>query len=278
MKSFKKFLNSAVVITAPIHFRMGAVSQSLNASTASKRDMKENIEDFNKHSDVIHAMTSSNGGDELHSKHDRVNYFNYISSDIHARQPKLTSEQKEHIKWYTGEGVYGNNSGEVNKQFIKNYNQGAAPEKDQSPLHMNVDKTIRELSKRGLKEPLSVYSGIPAHFIQKVEKSNNKTLFSPAHISATHNGYVATAFARESVGREGEKAHIMHIRLKPGDKAFHAGTEHSTYGYEHETIIPRGTTLRYLGTTEHVDNKPEDNMDQNSSYSIHHFEISHQQP
>lgn len=168
-----------------------------------------------------------------------------ISHMLHnATASDLSSEASTHIRDYTDD------SRELNERLIKGFH----------PLNqIDVHNTIVKHAKPSGHEVV-LHSGTKSIDFSKLAKqSKDGILHSPAHISATHSISVANNFARA----DGEsKKQMIHIHVKPTDKILHV-SHHSSFGMdEHETIIPAGTKLKYLHSSDE---------------SNHHFEIHSQE-
>ena len=276
MKKFKQFLNQIAVIPNVIHFKMNlkAVTstpihfKSPNKSsdrTVTDDTVKESVEG-NVHPLVAKFQEHEHPEEAMMHGNDNITPQS-ISTEIHKGIKAPTLDQKRGLRYYTSLDA----STPFNKRLIRNHQKGSDPTEGMNDDEKHAHQTISELAKHGVGRELSVYSGVSFNPKLVAEKSSDGTMYSPAHISATHNARVAFGFARQHQSAAGT-SHIMHIRLKPGDPAVHAG-KHSTFPMEHETVIPPGK-LKYLGTSTHhhpSDFFPESNKDK--TY-IHHFEIA----
>lgn len=190
-----------------------------------------------------------------------------ISSDLHKGQEEPTRGQKTHIKKYSAGDTGGDASsvsGKITKKLIENHKNGKAPTEGMSKGEKNIHETISSLASKPIGKEVHLYSGVGFNPSELANKSKDKVIHSPAHISATHEAEIARSFTENH-----DEKHIMHIHMKPHDKGFHVGS-HSENDHEHETIIPAGTKLKYHNTTQHVD-------DDGNTHNVHHFTIHSQE-
>ena len=226
------------IIPDAIHFKNVDPSASPIDESTKTPDIHSIIAKMKKESHPEGAMTIANNGAAP----------NIISKSLQKKQTlPITTREKSHVYHYT------RMSKALNLPLIAN-----SRKKSKNPLanlpekQLKVDKTLMRLSNQRLGRNLSVFSGTSFDPSEIAKKSSDRTMLSPAHISATHSPGVAIRFALESKKAETENvAHIAHIRMSGDDKAFHLGGL-SKYEYECETVIPRGTKLRWHGTTKHI--------------------------
>lgn len=287
MKKFNEFIVSTKinVVPEPIHFKRrgligkpyedaavvpGAIHFKYVLPNTKISEDTDPVQFAAKHKDVDKAMGHEDTwfGKPGHAKN-IAKHIN-LSKQLHGLQKKagikLTKEHKKHIGFYTEGEDYGP-SLQINHRRIDNYKKKKPPQHGIPEYYAKVDSTIHSLAKNPIGKAHSVYSGVGFNPQTLVNKSKTGTMHSPAHISTTHDPGTAKSFAETNAG--GNTLHIMHVKLKPEDKAFHIG-DHSAQEHEHETVIPGGTTFRHLGTTSHKDKY-------GSKYKIHHFEIAHQE-
>ena len=195
-----------------------------------------------------------------------------LSDTLHSKQKKLTQKQIDHIKAYTnGNSIGGIESRELNNKLIENHKKSKYPTEGMSPKHKAIHETISKLASQPIGHHVHLYSGVGFDPREAAEKSKNKIIHLPAHMSTSHDLYTATNFADMSAERDvTPERHIIHIEAKPTDKGFHVGN-HSEIPDEYETIIPAGTKLKYSHTTTHTDGKT------GPTYHVHHFTIHSQE-
>ena len=107
-----------------------------------------------------------------------------------------------------------------------------------------------------------VYSG--TRFDAKERFKPNEETTTPTHISASHDMNIGLDHADKRRPSSGI-AHMNHIKISPGNKVLYVG-EVSKHPAEYETIIPVGSSLKYVETTHHVD-------EQGRPIDMHHFEL-----
>lgn len=281
MKKFKEFVSSASaqVIPQPIHFRhvgmnkQAAVIPKIIHFKHVSYKLSEEVDPVQlaaQHRDVDKAMGHEDTSFGRPGHAERIAKHEALSKELHGLQKKagikLSKEHKEHVGYYT-DGEEGGPSYDINTKRLENYKKKKPAQHGMDEYDAKVDSSISSLAKNPIGKALSVYSGVGFNPQTLVNRSKNGTMYSPAHISTTHDPGTAKSFAE--MNASGETHHIMHITLKPEDKAFHIGN-YSSQNHENETVIPAGTTFRHLGTTSHRDTF-------GAKYKIHHFEIAHQE-
>lgn len=195
---------------------------------------------------------------------DRKAHFSKKSDEIHSIQGAPEKKHLDALDKYT---TYNRRTGfnaskRINEKLIDNHKAGQSPTEGLSKADISTHKRISEYANRPMGKASDVYSG--THIDGEKAAKESKIFYSPAHISASHDVDVARNFAmRKGIPSRG--FNIMHISLKPTDKAVHVGN-HSVYSGEHETIIPAGTRLIYSHTTHHHD-------DDGYHYRVHHYTV-----
>lgn len=199
---------------------------------------------------------------------DRKDHFFKKSDEIHSVQGEPEKKQLDALHKYSAYNhrTGDNASSKINRALIDNYKRGLSPTEGLSKVHQNVHKHVSDLTSKPIGKESHVYSGTSIKGDEAAKES--KIFYSPAHISTSHDVKVAANFAsRKGVSSRGYN--IMHIHLKPEDKAYHVGN-HSLFRGEHETIIPAGTKLKYNNTTHHHD-------EDGAYYKVHHYTVDSQQ-
>ena len=150
-----------------------------------------------------------------------------ISKKLVSFKPIYNSDQHKAIARYIG---YSNevNNALIHKQHIGEH--GA-----------HIIEHLQEATQHPIGHEVHVYSGLGFDPSEHINKEHN-TLHLPAFTSMTHAKKVATHFANLWPDKKVNK-HILHIHLKPTDKALHV-SHLSKIPSEHETILPHGTTLK----------------------------------
>lgn len=296
MKSFKEIVrekegffidkNGHAVPDAPIHFK------NINGQKISKKNLKE---DFSSHAEPVkHKLT---GIDELPGQHKIPPYpkksklsseefskamtsyrdanskaesaHKKLSSDLHSSQRKPTTKEIEHSNAFSSSEGDGNYSNTIAKHLIYNHKNGHEPTHGMSDEHKEVHHSISNLSKQKLGKEVHLYSGVGFNPKTSAKKSKDSILHLPAHISTTHDAYVASNFADTAHSDYNKGRHMIHIHAKPSDKGYHLG-KYSDAEEEHETVIPAGTKLKYSHSTVHKGGS-------GAKVNVHHFTIHSQE-
>lgn len=239
MKRFKDFIKSDnkkihVVLAQPSH---GKHAQTIDILKQKKQNIRES---------TLDSWVAHNENKHLGSSNEE------ISEKLHATAPKLTDSHKQAIAQYSMNSA-------INKNLVKSAKTG-----DSSSLekhHPLLNKLDSALAKSKLKRDLHVYHGTKRWNPGREAKKGNGLIKLPAYTSTTHHKGIAQSFAWGDDGAE--KNHILHIHLKPGDKASYIG--HVSNNPDDETLLPRNTVLR-------VHPKP----DIHGSTHIWHATVHHQ--
>ncbi len=236
---------------------------------SSKKDIKEDVlvEKRAEHRRIGWINTDDNH----HLHDDTINHFgvlganlsekriaelsNKVSASILNKQRKISMKDTKTIKRYT------DGSEAINKHLIRSHinSEYKNPVKG---IYSKIKNTDEALRKNKLSHHLHVYTGIGFHPGDMLKHTKDNIIHLPAYTSTTHNKYVAANFADKkkwdiaSAGHEGK--HLIHLHLKPGDKATHV-SHISYFKNEHETILPRNTKLKINPKPEiHKDHYGED--------------------
>ncbi|NDB84299.1 MAG: hypothetical protein EB127_16575 [Alphaproteobacteria bacterium] len=289
MKTFKNFIienNSIAAISEPIHFKNRTKIKSnsfiplpihfkhIGSNSSLSEDNDSSFEAAKNEPESIHNAMRKVGG--LGSdKNDSIKITKLLHQHQKNNKRSPSFIERHRLKKYTSGGYSGNMSSNINRKMIENHKNGLNPTSGFTSDESKVHSTISKLANHPIGHEHSVFSGLGFDPRKVVDKKNN-TLYSPAHISTSHHPGTARKFANmhRDDYEKGNEAHLMHIRLKPTDKAYHVG-KYSKESSEHETIIPAGTTLRYLGSTYHKDPDEGDPDGPGVPWHLHHFEIAH---
>lgn len=221
--------------TAPsaVHFRMGY--DSIDKRSKSKR-LKSSL----KTEETSPIKTE----DWLRNKH-YDNPFNVrtLTKQLLDDANPISREHSDTLANYTG--ASSGSSAIINKKLIDDY-YGKKPDPAKEHIQKATQKAINNLDQitkhNRIRRQLSVYSGLGFDPSQHVNSQGH--LHMPAFTSATHDKEVAYSFAQMN-HKDGltQARHILHIHLMPYDNATHI-SGHSLSPHEHETILPRNTTLK----------------------------------
>ena len=201
---------------------------------------------------------------------DRHGELDDLSNKLHkVTASKLNVSDRANLKHYT--------KGDDDKEesyctaMNKSLNQG-------EPLHgrdILVHDTIMKNAKSSGEE-LHLFSGVHQDFKKLATKTHGNTFFMPAHTSMTHSGKIASYFSEDKSNKyttDNRRIHnIMHVHIKPIDKLLHI-SKFSAMPWEHETILPAKTHLKYHGTDTY---KPI-NIHGQGVMNIHHFTVHSQE-
>jgi len=276
MKNFKLFILESKektyrVIPTPIHFKIVPKKRTVYENSLYEMQLPH-LDDLPGQVRLgmkRPAYNDYNGHDKLRlSDQGRKYKFHHIglSRDLHNVQEKPTRTQRNHIRKYSsGEagGDMSSVSGKITKKLIDNHKNGKAPTEGMTQSEKNIHETISSLSNKPIGKEVHLYSGVGFNPAELANKSKDKVIHSPAHISATHEVETARSFTENH-----DEKHIMHIHMQPHDKGFHVGS-HSENDHEYETIVPANTKLKYINTTQHTD-------DDGNIYHVHHFSVHSQ--
>lgn len=180
--------------------------------------------------------------------------LNDVSKPLIAAMNKKSAEHNfahdKHLSNYTSEG-----SRRLNTALIRGFHLTD----DEKSMHEAIHTHKHEAGVH-----FHLYSGTSFNPKELAEKSEDKILHSPAHISGSHDLSVAVKFAGFD---KNNISHMMHVAVKPHNKVAHMDG-HSEHR-EQESVIPSDTKLKYLHTTYHK-------APSGKRIDVHHFEIHHQ--
>jgi hypothetical protein len=243
MKTFKSFIDSQedkhFVPNEPVHFKHGNSNESPdepfvpNEPVHYKNDSHIEEETLTEAKKVNWLDKNDN---EEH--YDNIETPRKLSTYLVDNGKKHTPKESEAIRDYTVD------SRPLNRHLVARHKDPTLkPVKGLDSLyddHASMIKHLDSATSHKLNHPLHVYSGIRWDPSEQMKKTDKVHL--PAYTSATHDKKMAKGYAHE---------HILHIHLKKGDKAAHV-SHLSYYKKEHETILPRNTTLKVNKTPTKV--------------------------
>jgi hypothetical protein len=258
MLTFKNYIDKGYFID-----HNGHVVPSKPISIVHKKDKRSGIkEDARPETSHLHTLP----GQSVEGS--RLDHFMKKSDEIHASHGELEKKDQNAIHKYSAYNRNGNAnaSARINTTLISNHEQGLPATSGLSTHDAAIHKRISGLASTPMGREAHVYSGM--RFVGEKAAKESKILYSPSHISTSHDVDIARNFAKRK-GIQSRGYDIMHVHLKPKDKAFHVGNR-SLYQGEHETIIPAGTKLTYSHTTHHHD-------DNGEHYRVHHYTVDSQE-
>jgi hypothetical protein len=223
----KKNTTGSGIAPSPVHFRMEHDSTNKRKSKRLKLPLKEEASTV-KTEDWLHE--NQNGGRSAHK----------ITKELLDDADPISKEHAETLRDYSG-----HTSTDINQKLIDDHNgkktnsSGSLSKEYTQKAIKNLDQITRH---NKIRRQLHVYSGLGFDPSQHVNSQGH--LLMPAFTSVTHDKNVAHEFAQRNheEGRT-EAKHILHIHLKSYDYATHI-SGHSDEPEEHESILPRNTTLK----------------------------------
>jgi hypothetical protein len=215
------------IAPSPVHFRMGYDSIDKRKSKHLKSSLKTEETSPVKTEDWLGK--NDNAGRSVHK----------ITKELLDDADPISKEHAETLRYYSGP-----DSAVINKKLIDDH-YGKKPDSSGSLPKEYIDKAIKHLDKitsHNIRRQLHVYSGLGFDPSKHVDSQGH--LHMPAFTSVTHDKNVAHKFAQTN-HKEGrtEAKHILHIHLKSYDRATHI-SGHAFVPDEHESILPRNTTLK----------------------------------
>ena len=261
MEKFKDFIKNVKINSGvapePVHFRMGQTSNSgispepvdfrmrsrlplkewwyddLKAASSNKKPLEKNNKEWlhdneNKHLGPQTAKYQTGKDAAWHHAY-------ALTKELAKKAKPLSKKESETVHHYAED-----DSGKINRSLIKSHKNGEG-------VHPKIKDRVEHLDKvtrHPIGHDLHVYSGLG--FDPKKHINSSGHLHLPAYTSTTHHKETANWFAGsafERGRRERKKEHILHVHLKPSDHAAHVSA-HSPSPEEHETILPRNTTLK----------------------------------
>ena len=223
----KKNTTGSGIAPSPVHFRMEHDSTNKRKSKRLKLPLKEEASTV-KTEDWLHE--NQHGGRSAHK----------ITKELLDDADPISKEHAETLRDYSG-----HTSTDINQKLIDDHNgkktnsSGSLSKEYTQKAIKNLDQITRH---NKIRRQLHVYSGLGFDPSKHVDSQGH--LHMPAFTSVTHDKNVAHKFAQinHEEGRT-EAKHILHIHLKSYDYATHI-SGHSDEPEEHESILPRNTTLK----------------------------------
>ena len=185
---------------------------------------------------ITEATAASKKYDSWLNKNDN-HHLGSSSEDI-DRKLSTTSPIKRGPHLHRAITNYTFGSG-INRKLIEEHK---AKKDKNSTLSRHSDNDLDEATLHSIGHEMHLYSGIgfdPREH-QTASNKGHALLHLPAYTSTTHDKRVASNFASPN---EHNEQHILHIHTKPYDSGVFTG-DHSAEQHEHETILPRHTTLK----------------------------------
>ena len=176
---------------------------------------------------------------------------------------KHDNKTKKHIREYT------DYSKTLNKKLINRHKFKTGNASDNSLFDRNEFNQIKHLdkvTKKPIGHEVHVYSGIGFDPHKHMNPEHN-TIHLPAYTSTTHDKQIAHDFVASHYKDDVTHHHILHIHMKPTDKAAHV-SHLSKHPSEYETILPRNTTLKVHPTPDILDHE-DDNFGKRITHVWH---------
>ena len=273
MKKFKDFIKNVKINSGvapePVHFRLGHPSNSgispdpVDFRMRSRPSLKESESWYSdlmkshnankktsKPSKISNKKTSKRDADDWikdnENKHfesqdpkhqankDTWHQASELSKELAKKAKPLSKKERETVAHYcdTSEGI--------NDSLLRAYKN----KEEMEPYFKERVEHLDKVTRNPIGHDLHVYSGIGFDPREHVNSSGH--LHLPSYTSTSHSKETAHWFAHSDVERDREEKptkHILHIHLNPSDHAAHV-SQHSGSPNEHETILPRNTTLK----------------------------------
>jgi hypothetical protein len=233
MKKFKDFIKNVKINSGvapePVHFRMGQHNPTDKREKPKSKSLKSPLKEEASAVKIEDWLREHDNGPDVRT----------ITKQLLDDADPLSKEHAETLRDYSG-----HTSANINKKLIddhngKKTNSGGSLSKEYT---QKAIKNLDQITSHNIRRHLHVYSGLGFDPSQHVDSQGH--LHMPAFTSVTHDKNVAHEFAQTNheEGRT-EAKHILHIHLKPYDRATHI-SGHSDEPEEHESILPRNTTLK----------------------------------
>jgi len=262
MKKFKDFIKNVKINlgVAPesVHFRLGRSLNSgispnpINFRARSRPSLKESE---SRYSDLLEShnpnkKTLKRDADDWIQDNENKHFESQdqknktikgtwnpaseLSKELAKKAKPLSKKEGETVNHYC------DSSEGINDSLLRAHKNKEKME----PYFKEHVKHLDKVTRNPIEHDLHVYSGIGFNPREYVNSSGH--LHLPAYTSATHHKATAHWFAHSDAARDREEKptkHILHIHLNPSDHAVHVSA-HSPSPEEHETILPRNTTLK----------------------------------
>lgn len=240
MKSFKQFIKNIkpvmisaqpmhgahskpkppILITAqPFHGAHARKKKKLKEATGEHGPEAHNVQKW----DADHSLNHHLGHDEF-----KITKKLHEDEDDFHKRPGV-----EHVVDYT------EHSTAINHHLIDKAKgkQSRYPDAVHKEKMKGIDTALHHSK---MKHDIHVYHGANFHPDELAKQHPERKIKTPAYLSTTHDKQTARMFSSHNMPG---KRHVLHIHVKKGNHALFLG-KHSTHPHEHETLIPRGTTLQ----------------------------------
>jgi hypothetical protein len=198
----------------------------------------------------------------------------HIHPDIHQVGKLLQHTQKREGLDSHHLNQYCSGSRCLNKALYDAHKNGKDTPK--SVTGFGVEHNVRRLDdaihRNKLHKDVHLYSGVGFEPSKLASNHPEGHIYLPAYTSTSINKSVARNFASNQgenkptqLRQNGVMGHVLHIHAKAGQPAAYVDRE-STYKHENEVLLPRGTTLKIHGHSEHED-------EFGDVYRVHHSTI-----
>jgi hypothetical protein len=258
MKSFKQFKklreqNEEQQVQQGVIDRSGVPNAVILTPTDEERQLAQNkqqssLEEDSGWGSLEPAHTDSSPKADPSKSYREWNNSNHNSHlgestlDVHEHlmkaDPISDPHEKEHIHRYT------RSSNRLNKHLYAAHLNGqkhdeVVPGNDED---YHVPAKLQNAVSKPLTHDLHVHTGLRFNPAGMSEQHPEGHVHLPAFTSTSIHAGVATSFATPQ-GTDHKDFHVMHIHLKPGDKArYVSGVSH--FHHEKEAILPMKTTLK----------------------------------
>lgn len=213
---------------------------------------------FNRNTQRSSSIKEDIDNDHYESQHLEKRLHEHQKETLQgSNSPYFHSGIIDHLREYTC------GSASLNQSHVDRHLYGTSLDAS----HEAQTKALLSASTHTVGHEHHLYSGVKNWHPQEAANSSKEGVVSlPAFTSTSTSKSKARSFA--SRHSSDDKKHILKIHMKPEDRAIHLGSK-SSYGQEHESILPAGTKLKYSHT--------EDDPNDSSSTMLHHFTV-HDQP
>ena len=243
--------NGAYVPSDPVHYKTGEVKKSRKNHEEQHKENPYHKDGAYVPNQPIHFKTETkvrkykHVSEEAHHVEDQYNAWKAHNDNHHLgnnadevsdklkekSKPFENPEEKHEVKQYTAD------SSDTNHALISHHLRG-------EPIADYLHKSIRRLdtaTNHPIGHHVHLYSGIGFNPAEHLVGEHHIHL--PAYTSMTHDKRVASDFADYRASGDQKTRHILHVHMRPEDKGLHV-SHASTFSTEHETILPRRTTLK----------------------------------
>ena len=184
----------------------------------------------------------------------------------HYDKKKYDSIDLKHLEDYTAGDT-------LSHQLWDSHTRGVAMSDSTKNITKGMDEALNQV-----KTPRSfhVYSNTKMDPRQHINKEG--IVHHPAYMSTTINPTFAKNWwlgrNKKEDGKVISEKHILKIRIPKGHSGSYVGEHISSVPHQHEFILPRGTNMRYHGTTTETRGPTKyDSSNVEYRHHIHHMEI-----